>query len=524
VSDQPDVSQQNELGALTPAVRAAEYVRMSTDHQRYSTENQADAIREYAARNNIEIVRTYADHGKSGLSIAGRDAMKQMLADVEGRTCDFSLILVYDVSRWGRFQDTDESAYYEYKCKKAGVRVIYCAEPFENDGSVASEIFKNIKRTMSREYSRELANKVFKGQCRLIELGFRQGGSAGFGLRRSLVDGGGMPKGELSRGEHKSIQTDRVVLTLGPVDEVETVREIYRSFVEDGRNEDAIARDLNERGILNDVGRPWSRGTVHQVLINEKYVGDNVWNRVSIKLHERRRRNARDEWIRRDGAFPAAVDRLLFDAAQVIIQERARKLTDHDMLEALRRVLATHGRLSGILIDEADDAPSSSAYSQRFTSLLKAYQLIGYTPERDFAFLAANRAARAMHPTVVAEIMAGVEHAGGKVTRDPDTDLLTVNDEFTAAVVLSRCRVAPSGTRRWLIRLDECLIPDITVAVRLEPGEAAALDYYLLPWIDLQLSSLRLRQANGFGLDAFRFDTLEPFFDLAARTPIRGMA
>ncbi len=55
------------------------------------------------------------------------------------------------------------------------------------------------------------------------------------------------------------------------------------------------------------------------------------------------------------------MDRLLFDAAQVIIQERARKLTDHDMLEALRRVLATHGRLSGILIDEADDAPSSSA-------------------------------------------------------------------------------------------------------------------------------------------------------------------
>lgn len=497
---------------------------MSTDHQRYSTENQADAIREYAARNSIEIVRTYADHGKSGLSIAGRDAMKRMLADVEGGRPDFSLILVYDVSRWGRFQDTDESAYYEYKCKKAGVRVIYCAEPFENDGSVASEIFKNIKRTMSREYSRELANKVFKGQCRLIELGFRQGGSAGFGLRRSLVDGGGMPKGELGRGEHKSIQTDRVVLALGPVDEVETVRWIYRSFVEDGRNEDAIARHLNERGILNDVGRLWSRGTVHQVLINEKYVGDNVWNRVSIKLHERRRRNPRDEWIRRDGAFPAVVDRLLFDAAQVIIQERSRKLTDGDMLEALRRVLATHGRLTGILIDEADDAPSSSAYTQRFKSLLRAYQLIGYTPERDFAFLEANRAARDMHPIVMAEVMAGLEHAGGTVARNSDTDLLTINSEFTAAVVLSRCRIAPSGARRWLIRLDEGLMPDITVAVRLEPGETAALDYYLLPWIDLQLSSLRLRQANGFCLDAFRFDTLDPFFDLAARAPIRGVA
>ena len=47
-------------------MRAAEYVRMSTEHQRYSTENQAEAIREYAVRWGIEIVRTYADEGKAG--------------------------------------------------------------------------------------------------------------------------------------------------------------------------------------------------------------------------------------------------------------------------------------------------------------------------------------------------------------------------------------------------------------------------------------------------------------------------
>lgn len=54
-------------------LRAAEYVRMSTEHQQYSTENQSDKIREYAARRNIEIVRTYADEGKSGLRIDGRN-------------------------------------------------------------------------------------------------------------------------------------------------------------------------------------------------------------------------------------------------------------------------------------------------------------------------------------------------------------------------------------------------------------------------------------------------------------------
>lgn len=45
----------------SPFVRAAEYVRMSTDHQKYSTENQAEAIRHYAAAHGIEIVRTYVD-------------------------------------------------------------------------------------------------------------------------------------------------------------------------------------------------------------------------------------------------------------------------------------------------------------------------------------------------------------------------------------------------------------------------------------------------------------------------------
>jgi len=188
---------------------------MSTEHQRYSTENQADAIRRYAAERGIEIVRTYADEGKSGLRIDGRDALKQLIEDVQSGKADYEVILVYDISRWGRFQDADESAYYEYICKRAGVSVIYCAEQFENDGSPVSTIVKGVKRAMAGEYSRELSAKVFSGQCRLIELGFRQGGPPGYGLRRMLIDEAGAEKGELRRGEHKSIQTDRVTLVPG---------------------------------------------------------------------------------------------------------------------------------------------------------------------------------------------------------------------------------------------------------------------------------------------------------------------
>jgi DNA invertase Pin-like site-specific DNA recombinase len=157
-----------------PAIkgRAAEYVRMSTKHQKYSTENQADAIREYAEKRGLEIVRTYADEGKSGLRIDGRDALKRLISDVQSGQADFETILVYDISRWGRFQDADESAYYEYICKRAGIVVQYCAEQFENDGSPVSTIVKGVKRAMAGEYSRELSAKVFAGQCRLIELGW----------------------------------------------------------------------------------------------------------------------------------------------------------------------------------------------------------------------------------------------------------------------------------------------------------------------------------------------------------------
>ncbi len=217
--------------------RAALYVRMSTEHQQYSTSNQMDVIHEYAKRRGMVIVKEYSDGGKSGLNIEGRDALSQMIQDVQDGKADFSNILVYDVSRWGRFLDTDESAHYEWICRRAGIAVHFCAEQFENDGTMGSTMLKNIKRVMAGEYSRELSAKVFRGACRLIQEGFKQGGTAGFGLRRMLIDQGRQRKTMLKMGEHKSIQTDRVILVRGPDEEVETVRWIYRAFIDESKNE-----------------------------------------------------------------------------------------------------------------------------------------------------------------------------------------------------------------------------------------------------------------------------------------------
>lgn len=505
-------------------VRAAQYVRMSTEHQKYSTENQAEIIERYAARRGFDIVRTYADEGKSGLRIDGRDALKRLIADVRAGVADFKAILVYDVSRWGRFQDADESAYYEFLCREAGIIVHYCAEQFENDGSLSATIIKSMKRAMAGEYSRELSAKVFTGQCRLITLGFRQGGPAGFGLRRVLVDEHRQPKAVLGRGEHKSLQTDRVVLAPGPAEEIEVVQRIYRMFVLQRRSEREIAIVLNGEGLLTDLGRPWTRGVVHQVLTNEKYVGNNVYNRVSFKLKKKRVVNEPGQWVRAQSAFEAIVDPDFFEAARRIIEERTRRFTDEELLERLNGLLVERGCLSGLIIDEVEEMPSSSTYRHRFGSLVRAYELVGYAARRDYRYLETNRALRALHPTIVERTLGSIRALGGAVRVDPATDLMTINEEFTASLAIARCAPGATGGR-WKIRLDAGLRPDITIAARMNADNATVRDWYLLPWLDLgEASKLRLAEDNGVFLDAYRFDDLEPFFDLTRRFSLRSAA
>src|SRR5579872_6781331 len=85
--------------------RAAQYLRMSTEHQQYSIANQSAAIALYAAAHNIGIIRSFADEGRSGTTIKGRRGLQELLRVVESGGADFELVLVYDVSRWGRFSD-----------------------------------------------------------------------------------------------------------------------------------------------------------------------------------------------------------------------------------------------------------------------------------------------------------------------------------------------------------------------------------------------------------------------------------
>lgn len=357
---------------------AAQYLRMSTEHQQYSFQNQAHRIQDYAEANGFTVTRTYSDSAKSGLWLKNRPGLRELLRDVaEGKT-GYKAILVYDVSRWGRFQDADEAAHYEFLCKSAGIPVHYCAETFANDGSLPSSIMKALKRAMAGEYSRELGVKVFAGQKRLAEMGFKQGGPPGLGLRRMLVSADRKPKQLLVTGERKSIATDRVILVPGPQEEIELVREIFRLFTVEGWGLKAIARDLNRRKVPSIKNATWTHSVVRTLIRHPKYIGCNVFAQTTTRLGTPQVARPRTEWIIVPGAHQGIVEPEVFAKAQEILAHLTVHKTNEQVLDELRSLLKAKGKLSGYLIDNTPGMACARTLWRRFGSVHKAFELIAY--------------------------------------------------------------------------------------------------------------------------------------------------
>lgn len=373
----------------TDGVRAAQYVRMSTEHQSYSIEYQMAANTAYALAHDYELVRTYADPGVSGLTLKRRPGLRALLADVLGGRADYAVVLVYDVSRWGRFQDPDQSAHYEFICREAGVAIEYCAEPFANDGSLTATLVKHLKRAMAAEYSRELSEKVSRAHLGLGAMGYWQGGPPGFGLRRKPVSADGKARAVLEAGEHNGVSGDRVRLVHGPQEEVELIRQIFRMFLIWGLSTNAIARTLNGEGRLSSEGARWTTARIRRILRSEKYAGTIVVGQSRCRLG-RRTRPARDQWVRAPGAVEPIVTREVFESVQRQFRFRKPRCSDDDLLGALRVVLAERGRLSFRIIQEDARTPCPGVYVRRFGGLAAAYRLVGYQFNRQQA-LAAER-------------------------------------------------------------------------------------------------------------------------------------
>ena len=360
-------------------VPAAQYLRMSTDMQECSLENQAAVIHRYAETNGFTIVKTYEDPGRSGLTIAKRKGLQSLLFDILQQKAAFRVVLVYDVSRWGRFQDADEAAHYEFLCKSSGIRVHYCAEQFGIEETVPGHIMKALKRTMAAEFSRELSQRVFLGKKRRAEMGYREGGPPGYGLRRVLVGADGRIKQELRSGELKSIASDHVILVPGPEHEKKWVQWIYEQRIH-GLDIAGIATELNRRKVPWIDSKPWNRCAVRQVLTNPKYAGWNRWAQTSQTLRTKAHRNPQDRWVMVEGAFKGVVDQETFDRAQRAIRQRMNYKANDVVLRELKALWRRRGTLSESIIDRARGVPAVSGLRHRFGSMAKVYELLGFNP------------------------------------------------------------------------------------------------------------------------------------------------
>lgn len=470
----------------TRFVLAAQYLRMSTEHQQYSLDGQSTAIQAYASLHGFEIVQTYSDSAKSGVVLKHRTGLQQLLQDVVRGTSAYQAILVYDVSRWGRFQDTDEAAHYEFLCKSAGVPIHYCAETFANDGTLPSLIMKALKRTMAGEYSRELGVKVLAGQRRLAQLGFKLGGRAGYGLRRVLVAPDRSPKQVLEFGERKSIATDRVIFALGPADEVQCVRDIFRMLVSEKRTVHAIACELNRQGVPYTGTSKWDYQAVNNIVTHPKYMGCQVLCRTSQKLYGPTVKLPKSDWVVTPGAFEATVDPSTFELAQTILQARTHHKSNEQILDELKSLLAIKGRLTLKLIKASPNVVSPSVLRGRFGSLGRAYSLIGYGRPDQFSNLEMRRRTQALRDELMTQIAEAAPGQIAVIRRNAKwRKRLRLASGLTVSVFVARAARVWKDARRWVLYPNYQERNFVALLARLNPENTAFMDFHVfrrIPW------------------------------------------
>ncbi len=501
--------------------RAAQYVRVSTEHQRYAIQNQINALKEYADRNGIKIVRTYADEGKSGLTLAKRAALKQLLHDIMSDVADFSVVLVFDVSRWGRFQDTDESAHYEFICRQSGIHVEYCGEQFENDGSPTATLVKNLKRLMAAEYSRDLSNRVFLGQQRTSSEGFHSNGATNFGLRRLVVGPDGTPRALLESGEEKALSTDRSMLVPGPKEEIDIIRWIFEEFAA-GRSLGSIDRSLRKSKLPAAKRRRWGIHLLSKMLRNEIYIGNKVWNKKSQKLGGRRVINDPSAWIRVDDVCDPIISRELFERAQNAFPYQRPFSSDEEMLDGLRVLLSEHHYLDWKLIQADPRIPSVTTYGQRFGGLLRAYKLIGYQSPRAYWNSDSQHTLHELRLMITKNIAEKIRRNGQHVAITKRHSSIAIDGDITIKFMVTRQHAAKSGKKYWEICPSRRSQIDIVAVALMDDANKNIAAYFIFPRDEIKPKTIRLFEKNKPSIEIFRADSLDPVCVLASYGKIQG--
>lgn len=484
----PNWWERRDNSAQSPkfAYRAVAYYRHSAqDRQENSISIQQDQVRPWAEANGVEIIHEFTDPGRSGLTAEGRPGFQDMMENWVRQRSDFQYILCLDVSRWGRFQDIDLSAQYSAECRKYGKEVIYTTLGKPREDDPLYPVYVQFERFRAAQYSRELSDKVFRGCVKIAQQGYWAGGKPRYGFRRLLLNETRQPVQVLRPGERKSIQNQRVTLTLGEEHEVAVVRRIFHEFTAVGRHEHAIAEGLNHDRIPSPGGRVWDGAKVRDILVDERYTGTMVYNRTTQKLKTPSRPNPREKWICTPESFEQVIAPAVFAKAQEVFSERARFHTPVCMLEKLGLLFRSHGIIRPSLLRATPDMPSPSTYIKHFGSMDAAFQQL-FSDVRTEAGSQVSQLIEALVDQVVIY-----------------DDFLVIDEKLT--VLVQPAVPMPYGLAHyWFFRPDQRNVIDITLGVPLSEGtEPRILGYLALPRLLVQDHWIRLFSSSDSRLEMY---------------------
>ncbi|MCR4436139.1 MAG: recombinase family protein [Clostridiales bacterium] len=281
-------------------IKAAAYARYSSDNQTdASIDAQLRAIEEYAAKNNILIVKTYIDRAKTATT-DNRPEFQQMVNDCKYDL--FSAVIVHKLDRFSR--DRYDSAFYKRQLKKKGIRLISVLKNL--DDSPESVIMESVLEGMAEYYSRNLAREVMKGMKEKALLCRHTGGQPPLGYD---VDP----------------ETKKYIINEY---EAEIVKAIFKMYL-DGFGYPAMVEQLNSKGYKTKLGQAFGKNSIHDILANEKYFGVYIYNKSASKNEDGKRNSHKtkdnDLIIRIPGGMPAIVSTEDFQKVQYKMDQNKKR-------------------------------------------------------------------------------------------------------------------------------------------------------------------------------------------------------
>jgi DNA invertase Pin-like site-specific DNA recombinase len=321
---------QKTAKAAKGLIAAATYIRMSSDKQDASPDQQRAEVAKLAEKHGCAIVHEYGDDAMSGAETIKRKGFMRMIDDAKAGK--FKTILCWDQDRFGRFDSIDAGEWIA-PLRRAGVRLVTVAQGEIDWTTFAGRVMYSIQQEGKNQYLVDLSRNVLRGQTARARRGEVMG-SAPYGYDRAFYDERGVERMRAKYGTRSS-KPKNWTARLVPSDEPERVRAVQFIFEQTaaGKSPVHIARVLNKQKVVAARGRRWVTSAIVGILKNRAYLGEYHFGKsttgryhsvsadgnISGKLPRTKR--AAPVIVR--GAHEAIVPEAVFNAAAARMQSRA---------------------------------------------------------------------------------------------------------------------------------------------------------------------------------------------------------